>query len=495
MPLAQRRQRRRLGQRRTDEHRTVRCLPPFAARRGAQRGTTWQLGRAANPRRPGARVSVPTLGLDGAAGPNTFVDFLAPNPMVLSQRVEEPAQASRKRALPASEPPLEQRQVERVNHLGETRLTEQLVTHRRYRPCTTQNEHRPLSLRPPLAQNGASSKTIPRLELPISRIKRIMKEDSCSDPLVRIPACLPVVAPCNPLRGALERPCPQCAGDWTVCTGRVRLRCLPLPPPPPPPPPPSLPPPPPPPLHAIRGFARQLPPTAWIPSCSMRTLHGRPNEAGVAVHGARQTVTPPLPTSSPDPDPDPLVTRVTPVTRTHLRNQPSLPPAHPAQPCPPCPTLPTLPNPAHPAHPCPPCPPTLPTLPTQLCPPCPPTRPPPSPLHPLQPPPCSPKSTPPPTHTPQHPSPQPQPPPQPRLHPQPQPQPRPRPRPRPQPQPQPQPCPHATPPIACALHFLTARWWCLQANAPAPGRHACPKFREDVLLLARHHLACDGSRE
>ena len=94
--------------------------------------------QAANPRRPGARVSVPTLGLDGAAGPNTFVDFLAPNPMVLSQRVEEPAQASRKRSLPASEPPLEQRQVERVNHLSETRLTEQLVTHRRYRPCTTQ---------------------------------------------------------------------------------------------------------------------------------------------------------------------------------------------------------------------------------------------------------------------------------------------------------------------------------------------------------------------
>ena len=85
------------------------------------------LRRAANPRRPGARVSVPTLGLDGAAGPNTVVDFLAPNPMVLSQRVEEPAQASRKRALPASEPPLEQRQVERVNHLSETRLTEQLV--------------------------------------------------------------------------------------------------------------------------------------------------------------------------------------------------------------------------------------------------------------------------------------------------------------------------------------------------------------------------------
>ena len=153
--------------------------------------------QAANPSRPGARVSVPTLGLDGGllpAGPNTFVDFLAPNPMVLSQRVEELAQAnaSRKRALPASEPPLEQIQVERVNHLCETRLTEQLVTHRRYRPCTTKNEHRPLSLRPPLAQNGASSKsTIPRLELPLSRIKRSMKEDSCSDPLVRIPASLP----------------------------------------------------------------------------------------------------------------------------------------------------------------------------------------------------------------------------------------------------------------------------------------------------------------
>ena len=192
------------------------------------------LGSGAGGAEPGSEVD--------NREPNTFVDFLAPNPMVLSQRVEEPAQASRKRALPASEPPLEQRQVERVNHLSETRLTEQLVTHRRYRPCTTQNEHRPLSLRPPLAQNGASSKTIPRLELPHSRIKRFMKEDSCSDPLVRIPACLPVVAPCNPLRGALERPCPQCAGDWTVCTGRVRLR--------------------------------------------MRILHGRPDGARVALHGA-----------------------------------------------------------------------------------------------------------------------------------------------------------------------------------------------------------------
>ena len=67
--------------------------------------------QAANPSRPGARVSVPTLGLDGGllpAGPNTFVDFLAPNPMVLSQRVEELAQAnaSRKRALLPQNPHL-----------------------------------------------------------------------------------------------------------------------------------------------------------------------------------------------------------------------------------------------------------------------------------------------------------------------------------------------------------------------------------------------------
>jgi histone H3/H4 len=104
-----------------------------------------------------ARVCVPTFGLDGGllpADPNTFVNFLAPKPTVLGQRVEEPANTSRKRTLPTTEPPKDQRQVERMHHLCETQLSEQV-----------------------------NSKSIPRQELPLSRIKRIMKEDSCSDPL------------------------------------------------------------------------------------------------------------------------------------------------------------------------------------------------------------------------------------------------------------------------------------------------------------------------
>ena len=160
-----------------------------------------------------ARVAIPTFGLDGGllpADPNTFVNFLAPKATVPSQRVEEPDNTSRKRVLPTSEPPNDQSQVERMNHLWETRLTEQV---------SAQNE---------LAQNGASSKTIPRHELPLSRIKRIMKEDSCSDPLVCMPACLPRSRACNPLRARWRKTPPSlCAGDWTLCTGRVRLRCAP----------------------------------------------------------------------------------------------------------------------------------------------------------------------------------------------------------------------------------------------------------------------------
>ena len=144
---------------------------------------------------PGARVSVPTFGLDGVLLPpdlNTFVNFLAPKPTVLSQRVEEPAQVantSRKRALPipTSEPPNDQRQVERMNHLWETRLTEQVVTHRRNRHVHTTQMSTALAHfdRPLSPQNGVSSKTTPHFtELPLSRIKRIMKEDSCYDALV-----------------------------------------------------------------------------------------------------------------------------------------------------------------------------------------------------------------------------------------------------------------------------------------------------------------------
>ena len=142
------------------------------------------------------RVAIPTFGLDGGllpADPNTFVNFLAPKATVPSQRVEEPDNTSRKRVLPTSEPPNDQSQVERMNHLWETRLTEQV---------SAQNE---------LAQNGASSKTIPRHELPLSRIKRIMKEDSCSDPLVCMPACQPRARACNHLRAQLKRPGPHFA--------------------------------------------------------------------------------------------------------------------------------------------------------------------------------------------------------------------------------------------------------------------------------------------
>ena len=174
------------------------------------------------------RVAIPTFGLDGGllpADPNTFVNFLAPKTTVPSQRVEGPDNTSRKRVLPTSEPPNDQSQVERMNHLWETRLTEQV---------SAQNE---------LAQNGASSKTIPRHELPLSRIKRIMKEDSCSDPLVCMPACQPRGRACNHLRAPLKKTRPSlCAGDWTLRTGRVRLR--------------------------------------------MRILHGRPDGARVALHGA-----------------------------------------------------------------------------------------------------------------------------------------------------------------------------------------------------------------
>jgi hypothetical protein len=53
-----------------------------------------------------------------------------------------------------------------------------------------------------------------------------------------------------------------------------------------------------------------------------------------------------------------------------------------------------------------------------------------------------------------------------------------------------------TPPIACPAHSSRLFVWCLrQANAPAAGRHPCPRFRQHVLFLARHQLACDGGRE